>query len=184
MRETPIYEQLRGEAITADVASHEAASAQGGRSGRRRQLSDVTDLVARWAPPRPDADLGGHQHPVSGRADQPSGATQRAAAVWRLRATLPRPAHARPPRTPATSSPLTATSAHSLAPDGLARNRKSDRVRTDASTIPLPPRHTTSFAGSQLIAVPGISHPRKKMIQHTADTNKRSDKPSVFLCRL
>ena len=62
VRETPIDEQLQGEAITADVVSHEAVPPWGGHPGRHRRLPDLTGLVAGWAPPKPGTDLVGHRH--------------------------------------------------------------------------------------------------------------------------
>jgi hypothetical protein len=51
----------------------------------------------------------------------------------------------------------------------LTRNRKPDRVTTAAATIPLRPRKA-SFAGLPLMTAVVISHLKKKMTHHTADT--------------
>jgi hypothetical protein len=87
--ETPIYHQLRSEGITADVTSSETAQPRDdeGRCGRVpvRSAESSADHVA-------------HQHPVPTTADQPGGALQPTAAVWRLPAILARPEHARQTR--------------------------------------------------------------------------------------
>jgi hypothetical protein len=92
VRETPIYEQLRGERINAEVPPGEAASPPVGRSGRHRRRAETTGPVAVCAPPEPGADLRACQHRVLGMADQPPGAAQRTAALWGPRAPLPHPA--------------------------------------------------------------------------------------------
>ena len=108
--ETPIYEQLRGERINADVPPTETALPRVGRPGRHRQLADTTGPVPLYAPPGSGADLVAAQHPIPGIPDQSPGATQRTA-VWGPRATLPRQTHARQTPLPA-SSPPTTTSAY------------------------------------------------------------------------
>jgi hypothetical protein len=93
VRKTPIYEQLRGEHINADVPPSEAAPPQC-RPGRHR-LAETTGPVAVCPPPGPGADCMAGQHLVPGMADQPPGAAQRTAALWGPRATLPHRAHTR-----------------------------------------------------------------------------------------
>lgn len=112
VRETPIYDQLRDEGITAEVAASQTASPRGGRPRRHRRLADTTDPVAVCALPGPAADPVAHQHRVPERADQPPGATQRTAAVRGPQATLPRPTHARQTQAHAASSSPTATGAY------------------------------------------------------------------------
>lgn len=112
VHETPIYDQLRDEGITAEVAASQTASPRGGRPRRHRRLADTTDPVAVCALPGPAADPVAHQHRVPERADQPPGATQRTAAVRGPQATLPRPTHARQTQAHAASSSPTATGAY------------------------------------------------------------------------
>jgi hypothetical protein len=99
VRETPIYEQLRSEAITTDATPSKTAPPRGARSGRHRQPAQTTGLLALCPPPGPSADLMTPPQPAAGHADQRPGAPQRTAAPWRLPATLAHPTHARPTRT-------------------------------------------------------------------------------------
>jgi hypothetical protein len=112
VRETPIYEQLRGESTTADATPSQTAPPQSDRPGQHRRPADPTDPITLCTPPRPSTDPAAPQHPAPDGADQPPDATQQTAAERRLRATLPHPAHARQPRTQATSKSPTATGAY------------------------------------------------------------------------
>jgi hypothetical protein len=94
MRETPIYEQLRGERINADVPSSETGPSRLGPPGRHRRVPDTTGSVAACRPPGPGADLVVHQHALPGIGVQPPGGLQRTAALRGPRATVPRPARA------------------------------------------------------------------------------------------
>jgi hypothetical protein len=109
--EMPIYEQLRGERINADVPPSEAALPRVGRSGRHRLAPDTTGPVGVCAPPGPGADLVAHQHPDPGIVDQPVGGPQRHGGLLEPRATLARPTHARQRLTHKASSLPTATGA-------------------------------------------------------------------------
>jgi hypothetical protein len=176
VRETPIYEQLRGEGINADVESSAAAPHRGGRPGRHRRLADTTGPVTVCTPPGPGADRVAHQHPVPQIADQPPGATQQTAAVWGPRAALPHPAHARPTRAPAASRSPTATGAHDPAqapsdgsadPKPVARPRQDRRTDDSPTATPL-----GEFRSFDTDYGPRDQPSRKKMTYHT-DTDKK-----------
>jgi hypothetical protein len=109
MRETPIYEQLRGERLNADVPSSETGPSWVGRPGRHRRVADTTGLVAACRPPGPGADLVVHQHAFPGIGVQPPGGPQRTAALRGPRAPVPRPVRAGQALAHAASSLPTAT---------------------------------------------------------------------------
>ena len=146
MRKTPIYEQLRGERINADVPPSEADPQRFGHPGRHRRLVDTTVPAGMMcAPPGPGTDLAAQQDPVHGIADQPPRATRRAAAGRGSQAALPRPAHARQAPAHAVSSPPTATGVHdppeaaggdSVAPQRVVRPRQVQRP--DCSVMATP----------------------------------------------
>lgn len=125
MRQTPIYEQLRGECINADVPPSEADPSRVGHPGRHRRLADTTGPPAVCAPLGPAADVGAHGHPLLGIADQPPGATQRTAAMWGPRAAVPCPAHA--PQTPAHAAGSSATSTGTYDPADVASGGGADQ---------------------------------------------------------
>jgi hypothetical protein len=145
MRQTPIYEQLRGERINADVPSSETGPSRVGRPGRHRRVPETTGSVAVCRPRGPGADLVVYQHAVAEIADQPPRGPQRTAASQRPRATVPRPAHARHAPAHAASSPPTATGVHdppeaagggSVDPQRVVRPRQVQR--TDCSVVATP----------------------------------------------
>jgi hypothetical protein len=71
--ETPIYEQLRGERINAEVEPSKTALPRVGRPGRHRRLAETTSPIAMRAPLGPGADLVACQDPVTATADPPPG---------------------------------------------------------------------------------------------------------------
>ena len=145
MRETPIYEQLRGERINADVPSSETGPSRVGHPGRHRLVPDTTGSVAACRPPGPGADLVVHQHVLPGIGVQPPGGPQRTAALRGPRAPVPRPARAGQALAPAASSPPTATGVldlpeaaggGSVAPERVIRPRQVQRP--DCSVMATP----------------------------------------------
>ena len=155
MRETPIYEQLRGERINADVPSSETGSSLVGRPGRHRLVPDTTGSVAACRPPGPGADFVVHQHALPGIGVQPPGGPLRTAALRGPRAPVPRPARAGQALAHAASSPPTATGVLDLPEAGmvavLTRNGEADRVKFSVLTVQLWPRQKGSFRGSRSI---------------------------------
>ncbi len=174
MRPTPIYEQLRGERINADVPSSEIGPSRVGRSGRHRRVPETTGSVAVCRPPQSGADLVVDQHAVAERADRPPGGPQRTAAVQRPQATVPRPAHARPAPAHAASSPPTATGAPD--PPQAAGGGSVDPQRVAR------PRHLQRPARS-VMATPEGQFPGKKMTQDT-DTHKKAERIACSSRRL
>lgn len=112
VRKTPIYEQLRGERINAEVPPSEAALPGIGRPGRHRLVRDTTGPGWVCGPPGPATDLVAHQHLDPGIVDQLAGGPQRNSGLLGPRATLVRPAHARQRWAHEASSLRTATGAY------------------------------------------------------------------------
>jgi hypothetical protein len=184
VRETPIYEQLRGERINADVPPSEAASPPVGRSGRHRRLAETTVPSAVCAPPGPGADLAAHQHPVPGIADQPPGATRRPAAGREARAALPRPAHAGQTPAHAASSPPTSRGAYAPAAvaseDGAFRETMVEprpTHRTDCSAAAMP---RGQFSWFEADYDERMSCPDKKGGQNARHLGKGEQSPRVL----
>lgn len=145
VRKTPIYEQLRGERINADVPPSETALPRVDRRGRHRLGPDTTGPGAVYAPPGPGPDLVAHQHPVPGIADQPPGGPQRTAARRGPRTPLPRPAHAQQAPARAARMPSTATGTEDPAEAARGTSADSKRVvrprqdqRTDCAPAATP----------------------------------------------
>ena len=90
--QTPIYDQLRGEHINADVPTTGPDPQRVDHHGNHRLLTDAPVATVVFGPPGPGADLAANQHhPVRiYPAGQPAGHGQRAAAVWAPRAALSR----------------------------------------------------------------------------------------------
>lgn len=135
VRETPIYEQLRGERINADVQPSETAPPRC-RPGRHRLMPDTTGPVVVCAPPGPGPDLVVHQHPVLGIVDQPPGAAQRTAALGGPRAPLPRSAHTQQTPTHAAAASPTSTGANDQA--DAASGRADLRLVVRPRKVPHP----------------------------------------------
>jgi hypothetical protein len=142
MRETPIYEQLRGERINADVPSSETGPSRVDHPGRHRLVPDTTGSVAACRPPGPGADLVVHQHALPGTGVQ---RPQRTAALRGPRGPIPRPARAGQALAHAASSPPTATGVldppeaaddGNVDPERVIRPRQAQR--TDCSVMARP----------------------------------------------
>jgi hypothetical protein len=75
MGRTPIYDQLRGERINADVPAAEAGPQVGGRRGRHHVLVVAPGPAAVAGPPGPSTGLDGNRHHLleTSSAVQPAG---------------------------------------------------------------------------------------------------------------
>jgi hypothetical protein len=157
VRETPIYQQLRGERINADVPSSETGPSRLGPPGRHRRVPDMTGSVAACRPPGPGADLVVHQHALPGIGVQPPGGLQRTAALRGPRATVPRPAHAG--QAPAHAASSLPTSIGKDAPAEAAGGGRVDPERVvrpgqfSVLTVQLWPRQKGSFRGPRSITI-------------------------------
>ncbi|MDQ4033235.1 MAG: hypothetical protein M3332_13625 [Actinomycetota bacterium] len=111
MGETPIYEQVRGERINADVPASEADPQRADDHGKHR-LSPETPMPAEvFGPPGLGDDLvpNRHRRAWADLAGLPAADGQRAATVWGPRAALLPEAHTRQaPRHAASSPPASA----------------------------------------------------------------------------
>jgi hypothetical protein len=96
MGQTPIYDQLRGERINADVPPAGADPQLVGHPGENPGLA-VAPVPAAVFGPGPATDLGANRHHLvpPSPASQPAADGQRAVAVWGPRAGLSVAAHAR-----------------------------------------------------------------------------------------
>ncbi|MGH3782902.1 MAG: hypothetical protein ACRDRO_20345 [Pseudonocardiaceae bacterium] len=109
MGQTPIYEQLRGERINADVPATGADPQRVDHPGKHHLPAVAPVPAAVFQPPGPGADLDVNRHHLvrAYPADRPAGDAGRAVAVWGPRAGLSRAAHVRhAPAYAASSSPV------------------------------------------------------------------------------
>ena len=123
MGRTPIYDQLRGERINADVPAADADPQVIGRRGRHHVLVVAPGPTAVFGPPGPSTCLDGNRHHLLEPypAGQPAGDEVRAVAVWGPRAALSLAAHARQaPAHDASSSPALANASHDPAAQATA----------------------------------------------------------------
>jgi hypothetical protein len=130
MGHTPIYDQLRGERINADVPATGADPQLVGHPGEDPLLA-VAPAPSAVFGPGPPTDLDANRHPLVPRspASQPAGDGQRTVAVWGPRASLSLAAHARQtPAHAASSSPaLPGSSRHSTARGAAAGEHGAHR---------------------------------------------------------
>lgn len=123
MGRTPIYDQLRGERINADVPAAEADPQGVGRRGRHHVLVVAPGPAAVVRPPGPSTGLDGNRHHLleTYPAVQPAGDGERAVAVWGPRAALSLAAHVRQtPAQAASSSPALPSASHNPTAQGTA----------------------------------------------------------------
>jgi hypothetical protein len=123
MGRTPIYDQLRGERINADVPAAEADPQVVGRRGRHHVLVVAPGPTAVVRPPGPGTGLDGNRHHLleTHPPVQPTGDEGRAVAVGGPRAALSLAAHARQAPAPeASSSPTLANASHNPAAQDTA----------------------------------------------------------------
>lgn len=123
MDRTPIYDQLRGERINADVPAVEADPQVVGRRGRHHVLVVAPGPTAVFGPPGPRTGLEGNRHHLleTYSAVQPAGDGGRAVAVWGPRAALSLAAHGRQaPAHAASSSRALPGASHNPAAQGAA----------------------------------------------------------------
>jgi hypothetical protein len=107
MGETPIYDQVRGERINADVPASGVDPQPASYHGKHRLLADTLVPVTVFGPPGPGAGLGLNQHRRvwTSPAGLPAADEQPAATAWGPRAALPPEAHTRQAPRHAASSP-------------------------------------------------------------------------------
>jgi hypothetical protein len=93
---TPIYDQVRGERINADVPPSEADS-WADYHGKHRLRLDIPVPAAVFGPPGPGADLAPHHHRRASTcpAGLPTADGQPETTMWGPRAALPPEAHTR-----------------------------------------------------------------------------------------
>ncbi len=123
MGQTPIYEQLRGERINAEVPATGADPQRVDHPGKHHLLAVAPVPAAALEPPGPGTDLDGNQHHLvpAYPADRPAGDAGRAVAVWGPRAGLSLAALARhAPAHAASSSPALSGTGHNPAAQGAA----------------------------------------------------------------
>jgi hypothetical protein len=142
VREIPIYDQLRGERINADVPASGDDSPRGAHPGKHRLLADASVPAAVFGPRDPGADRAAsqaaNQHDPVGvdPADQPPGDGQRVAAGRGPRAALPPPAHPRQAPPHAASSPPAPAASPTPADSAANASRPARTVRCWACATP------------------------------------------------
>ena len=122
MGQTPIYDQLRGERINADVPPAGADPQLVGHPGENPGLA-VAPVPAAVFGPGPATDLGANRHHLvpTSPASQPAADGQRAVAVWGPRAGCSLAGHAQQvPAHAASSSPALPGSSRHFAARGAA----------------------------------------------------------------
>jgi hypothetical protein len=146
MGQTPIYDQLRGERINADVPATGADPQLVGRPGEQAVLA-VAPVPAAVFGPGPATDLDANQHHLvpTYPVGQPAGDGQRAVAVWGPRAgrSLVAPVRQAPAHAASSSPALPGSSRHSAArgkvADGHgAHRRHGGGPRPDQRSEPRP----------------------------------------------
>ncbi|MGH3620031.1 MAG: hypothetical protein ACRDQV_18740, partial [Pseudonocardiaceae bacterium] len=124
MGQTPIYDQLRGERINADVPATGADPQLVGRPGEHPVLAVAPVPAVVFGPPGPATDLDANQHHLvpTYPAGQPSGDGQRAVAVWGPRAgrSLAAPVRQASAHAASSSRGLPGSSRHSAAREAAA----------------------------------------------------------------
>jgi hypothetical protein len=122
MGETPIYDQVRGERINADVPASEADPQRADDHGKHRLSPETPVPAAVFGPPGLGDDLAPNRHrrAWTDPAGLPAADGQRAATVWGPRAALPPEAHARQAPRHAASSPPASAAGHNPADRGAA----------------------------------------------------------------
>jgi hypothetical protein len=153
MGQTPIYDQVRGERINADVPAREAEPQRADYHGKHRLLPDTPVPAAVFGPPGPGDDLAPNHHcrMWTYPAGLPAADGQPAATGWGPHVTVPPEAHTRQaPRPAASSSPTPAAHRNPAAQDPATSDRGAHpeeeiRVRQEKRTEP----HLTAPAEAQ-----------------------------------
>jgi hypothetical protein len=143
MGRTPIYDQLRGERINADVPAAEADPQVVGRRGRHHVLVVAPGPAAVVGPPGPSTGLDGNRHHLleTYPAVQPAGDGGRAVAVWGPRAARSLAAHVRQaPAHAASSSPAQSSANHNPTAQGTAAGDHG--AQWEQGDGPRPVQHT------------------------------------------
>jgi hypothetical protein len=144
MGETPIYDQVRGERLNADVPASGADPQQADGHGKHRLLPDTPVPAAVFGPPGLGDDLtpNRHRRTRTHPAGLPVADGQRTARVWGPRAALPPEAHTRQaPRHAASNPPASAAGGNpadrgAAAGDRDAHPEEGDGVRQVNRTEP------------------------------------------------
>ena len=126
MGETPIYDQVRGERIHADVPASRADPQWAGFPGKHRMRPDTLVPAAVFGPSGPGDGLAPNYHRRAGTylSGRPAADGQQASRVWGPRATLPPEAHTRQtPRHAVDSPPASAADRNPAARDAAAGDR-------------------------------------------------------------
>ena len=150
MGRTPIYDQLRGERINADVPAADADPQVVGRRGRHHVLVVAPGPTAVVGPPGPSTGLNGNRHHLleTYPPGQPAGDEGRAVAVWGPRAALSLAAHARQaPAHDASSSLALPSASHNPAAQGTAAAGHGAHWGQGGGTRPAP--HTEPRPATQ-----------------------------------
>ena len=151
MGETPIYDQVCGERINADVPASGTDPQRSGYHGKHRLLPD-TPVAAVFGPPNPGDGLSSnqHRHAWTYPAGLLAANGQQTGTVGEPQATLPPEAHTRQaPRHAASSPPTAAADRNPAVQNAATRNRgvhpEGDGVRQVKRTKP----SYTALAGAQ-----------------------------------
>src|ERR687893_2059560 len=135
MGETPIYDQVRGERINADVPASGADPQRAAYHGKHRLRPDTPVPPAVFGPPGPAADLvpGHHRRSWTYPAGLPAADGQPAATVWGPRAALPPEAHTRQAPIHAASRPPSPVADHNPAARGAAAGDRGTHLAGGAA---------------------------------------------------
>ena len=132
--QTPIYDQLRGERINADVPATGADPQRVDHAGKHRLPAGAPVPTEVFGPPVSETDFAENPHHRvwTYPAGQSAGDAHRAAAVWGPRAALPPAAHERhaPPRAATRRSPAPANGPNPPARDTAAGGRSVHSEKT------------------------------------------------------
>jgi hypothetical protein len=122
MGQTPIYDQVRGERINADVPTSGAGPHWADDHGKHRLLPETPVPAVVFGPPSLGDDFASHRHRRAWTyaAGWPAADGQRAASVWGPRAALLPEAHMRQASRHAASSPPASAAGRNPADRGTA----------------------------------------------------------------
>ncbi len=148
---TPIYDQVRGERINADVPPSRA-NPRADYHGKHRMCRDTPVPAAVFGPPGPRADLAPNHHRRAWTypAGLPTADGQPEATIWGPRAALPPEAHTRQAPRHAASSPRSPVADHNPAARGAAAgDRGTHPAGGAARQVKRTEPHLVAPAGAQ-----------------------------------
>ena len=137
---TPIYDQVRGERINAEVPPSAATPQRVDDHGRHRVRPDTPVSAAVFGPPGPGADLAWSYHCRAGTdpADLPTADGPPQATTWEPQAALPRQVHTRQaPRHAANNPPASVTDRNPATREAAAGDRGATATPTSAHHVAL-----------------------------------------------